>query len=227
MTDDLCKAGIMIEEMAKKASEGDCGEKDGRPIMEHVVEANMPTKYGDFKIHGYVNRLNGEHHVALTMGDFSDGEPVLVRVHSECLTGDVFGSAKCDCGDQFDAAMRAIAREGRGIMVYLRQEGRGIGLINKLKAYHLQDGGMDTVEANVAQGFPPDMRDYTVGAEMLIDLGAKRLRLLTNNPEKISGLEGFGIQIVERVPIETTHKSASDAYMKTKKVKMGHILKTY
>ena len=227
MTNDLCKAGIAMEEMSKKASEREHSADDGKPIMEHVVEANLATKYGDIKIHGYVNRLNGEHHVALRMGDFSDGEPVLVRVHSECLTGDVFGSAKCDCGDQFDAAMRAIAREGRGIMIYLRQEGRGIGLINKLRAYHLQDGGMDTVVANVALGFPPDMRDYTVGAEMLIDLGAKRLRLLTNNPEKISGLEEFGIEIIERVPIETKHKSASDAYMKTKKAKMGHILKTY
>ncbi len=230
MTDDLCKAGIMIEELSKKTSEqAGSGEqiRDGAPIMEHVVAANLPTKYGKFRIHGYVNRLNGEHHVALTMGDVGDGRPVLVRVHSECLTGDVFGSAKCDCGDQFDAAMRMIAAEGRGIMVYLRQEGRGIGLINKLKAYALQDQGMDTVEANVALGFPPDMRDYTVGAEMLIDLGAKRLRLMTNNPEKISGLEKYGIEIVERVPIETKHKSASDAYMKTKKVKMGHILKTY
>ena len=230
MTDDLCKAGIMIEELSKKTSEqAGSGEqiRDGAPIMEHVVAANLPTKYGKFRIHGYVNRLNGEHHVALTMGDVGDGRPVLVRVHSECLTGDVFGSAKCDCGDQFDAAMRMIAAEGRGIMVYLRQEGRGIGLINKLKAYALQDQGMDTVEANVALGFPPDMRDYTVGAEMLIDLGAKRLRLMTNNPEKISGLEKYGIEIVERVPIETKHKSASDASMKTKKVKMGHILKTY
>ena len=230
MTDDLCKAGIMIEEMSKKTSEktgNNDVRQDGAPIMEHVVAANLPTKYGNFRIHGYVNRLNGEHHVALTMGDVGDGKPVLVRVHSECLTGDVFGSAKCDCGDQFDAAMRMIAAEGRGIMVYLRQEGRGIGLINKLKAYALQDQGMDTVEANVALGFPPDMRDYTVGAEMLIDLGAKQLRLLTNNREKISGLEKYGIDIVERVPIETKHKSASDAYMKTKKVKMGHILKTY
>ena len=230
MTDDLCKAGIMIEEMSKKTSEktgNNDVRQDGAPIMEHVVAANLPTKYGNFRIHGYVNRLNGEHHVALTMGDVGDGKPVLVRVHSECLTGDVFGSAKCDCGDQFDAAMRMIAAEGRGIMVYLRQEGRGIGLINKLKAYALQDQGMDTVEANVALGCPPDMRDYTVGAEMLIDLGAKQLRLLTNNPEKISGLEKYGIDIVERVPIETKHKSASDAYMKTKKVKMGHILKTY
>ena len=230
MTDDLCKAGIMIEEMAKKASEKAEEQNavpDGGPIMEHVVAANLPTKYGNFRIHGYVNRLNGEHHVALAMGDVGDGHPVLVRVHSECLTGDVFGSAKCDCGDQFDAAMRMIAAEGRGIMIYLRQEGRGIGLINKLKAYALQDQGMDTVEANVALGFPPDMRDYTVGAEMLIDLGAKKLNLMTNNPEKISGLEKYGIEIVKRVPIETKHKSASDAYMKTKKVKMGHILKTY
>lgn len=226
MTSDLCKAGVMIEhEDAKNRSNRTAA--DAEHIMERVVTANLPTKYGDFLIHGFENRLNGEHHVALTLGDVSDGKPVLVRVHSECLTGDVFGSAKCDCGDQFDAAMRAIAAEGRGIMIYLRQEGRGIGLINKLRAYSLQDQGLDTVEANVALGFPADMRDYTVGAEMLTSLGAKQLRLLTNNPDKVYSLEKFGLEIIERVPIETRHKSASDAYMKTKKAKMGHILKTY
>lgn len=226
MTSDLCKAGVMIEHEDAKNRSNEMAA-DTEHIMERVITANLPTKYGDFLIHGFENRLNGEHHVALTLGDVSNGEPVLVRVHSECLTGDVFGSAKCDCGDQFDAAMKVIAEEGRGIMIYLRQEGRGIGLINKLRAYSLQDQGMDTVEANVALGFPADMRDYTVGAEMLTSLGAKQLRLLTNNPDKVYSLEKFGLEIIERVPIETRHKSASDAYMKTKKDKMGHILKTY
>lgn len=193
-------------------------------IMERVVETNLPTKYGKFKIYGYINKLNGEHHVALAMGDVANGEPVLVRVHSECLTGDALGSAKCDCGDQYDAAMRMIAKEGRGIMVYLRQEGRGIGLINKLKAYALQEQGMDTVEANVALGFKPDLRDYTVGAQILEDLGATTLRVMTNNPDKIHGLESYGINVIERVPIETEIKPESRRYMNTKKEKMGHVL---
>lgn len=195
--------------------------------VERVVEAKLPTCYGDFTIYGYENKKSGEHHVALTMGNIADEKPLLVRVHSECLTGDVLGSLKCDCGDQYDAAMRQIAKEGRGVMVYLRQEGRGIGLINKLKTYALQEKGMDTVEANIALGFPPDMRDYTVGAQILQDLGVKKLKLLTNNPKKITGLAVHGLEIVERVPIETKHKKQSEFYMAIKKQKMGHILNTY
>ena len=194
-------------------------------LIEHVTEANMPTKYGDFKIIGYENKLNGEHHVALVKGNVDDGEPVLVRVHSECLTGDAFGSIRCDCGEQYATAMEQINKEGRGILVYMRQEGRGIGLINKLKAYALQDKGMDTVEANLALGFPEDMRDYGIGAQILADLRVKKIRLMTNNPRKLSGLAGYGMEIIERVPIQMNHNERNAYYLKTKQEKLGHLLK--
>jgi 3,4-dihydroxy 2-butanone 4-phosphate synthase / GTP cyclohydrolase II len=193
--------------------------------IKRVTKADMPTKYGDFEIVGYENILNGEHHVALVKGDVSNGEPVLIRVHSECLTGDAFGSLRCDCGEQFASAMKSIEEEGRGILLYMRQEGRGIGLINKLKAYELQDKGMDTVEANLALGFPEDMRDYGIGAQILVDLGVEKVKLMTNNPKKIAGLTGYGIEIVDRVAIQMNHNERNEHYLRTKQEKMGHILK--
>ncbi len=193
-------------------------------LVEQVTKTDMPTRYGHFTAYGYINKLNGEHHVALVKGEVGEGGNLLCRVHSECLTGDTFGSLRCDCGQQLHAAMRQIEEEGRGILLYMRQEGRGIGLINKLRAYELQEQGMDTLEANLALGFKGDEREYYIGAQILRDLGAKTLRLLTNNPDKVYQLQDFGMEIVERVPIQAPANPHDIRYLRTKQRRMGHLL---
>ncbi len=198
--------------------------KCNEQLVDRVTVTELPTKYGGFRAYGYVNRLNGEHHVALVKGEIGNGTDVLCRVHSECLTGDTFGSLRCDCGQQFAAAMTQIEEEGRGVLLYMRQEGRGIGLINKLRAYELQEQGMDTLEANLALGFAGDQREYYVGAQILRDLGVKSMRLLTNNPDKVYQLSEFGIEIAKRVPIQMEATKHDIRYLRTKQERMGHIL---
>ncbi|MDD2233614.1 MAG: bifunctional 3,4-dihydroxy-2-butanone-4-phosphate synthase/GTP cyclohydrolase II [Desulfitobacteriaceae bacterium] len=193
-------------------------------LIEMVVSINLPTDYGNFLAKGYRSILDNKEHLALVMGQIDDGQPVLVRVHSECLTGDIFHSHRCDCGDQLKAALEQIGREGRGVLLYMRQEGRGIGLFNKLKAYKLQEQGQDTVEANIALGFPADLRDYGVGAQILADLGIRNVHLMTNNPRKIVGLEGYGLRVSKRIPIEIPSRPENKRYLNTKKIKLGHYL---
>ncbi len=193
-------------------------------LVEKTAEADLPTKYGHFKIIVYKNKVDDFEHVALVKGKINGDEPVLVRVHSSCLTGDILGSMRCDCGDQLHTAMEMVEKEGKGVVLYMQQEGRGIGLTNKIKAYALQDQGYDTVEANIKLGFKPDLRNYGIGAQILVDLGIRKMKLMTNNPKKVIGLEGYGLEIVDRVPIEIEPNEINKCYLETKKVKMGHIL---
>lgn len=191
--------------------------------VDFVASSRLPTRHGIFTMHGFQDRETGKEHVALVMGEVGDGEPVLLRIHSECLTGDSFGSLRCDCGPQLEAAMQKVAAEGRGVILYLRQEGRGIGLLNKIRAYHLQDAGADTVEANEKLGFAPDQREYSMCEDMLKHLGVKEVRLMTNNPRKVAALEGHGIKVVERVPLMTGRNPHNEQYLATKQGKLGHM----
>ena len=194
-------------------------------FVRRIAVTKLPTEFGgDFTAVAYANDMDNNVHIALVKGEIKHEDEVLVRVHSECLTGDVFGSKRCDCGEQLHKAMEFIRKEGKGVVLYMRQEGRGIGLVNKLKSYELQDKGLDTVEANIKLGFKPDLRDYGIGAQILVDLGVRKMRLMTNNPKKIVGLEGYGLKVVERVPVETKPHDKNIIYLKTKKKKLGHML---
>ena len=221
-------ADLIAYRLAKGDQKLECqvgvGERNDQLLVEKVETVDLPTAHGDFKLTMYRSRVTGLEHLALVKGKVDDGAPVLVRVHSECFTGDVLGSERCDCGPQLHQAMEMVEKEGRGAILYMRQEGRGIGLANKLHAYHLQERGLDTVEANVALGFAPDLRDYGEGAQILVDLGIRKLRLMTNNPCKIAGLEGYGLEITERVPVVIPPTAHDRRYLETKKEKMGHLI---